>query len=241
MNIALVNEMVRFSHELDIDLWDAIDCASTKPFGYMPFRPGPGVGGHCIPVDPSYLSHRVRDRLGYTCRMIELAEEINLGAPHYVAQRVSAILDSRGLLGRGPTVLLVGVTYRPDVADRRQSPADSLADHLAAAGIRVAYFDPYVESWKPQSGAFPMLWSPPDLYAAAGEADVVVLLQPHLSIDLARLANASDFLLDTRGVVPVGQNRRTTLINRRPARTNSCGGTAVGEDRVAETAEVILA
>ncbi len=202
VNIALVNEMVRFSNELDIDLWDAIDAAATKPFGYMAFRPGPGVGGHCIPVDPAYLSHRVRAKLGYAFRMVELAEEINTAAPLYVAHRLQEALNDAKLAVNGARILLVGVTYKPDVSDLRQSPSAPLADRLAVWGADVAYHDPRVPVWTRHLGdPSTRLDSVPDLYAAAADADAVVLLQPHTEYDLDRLAAVSRLLLDTRGVV----------------------------------------
>lgn len=198
VNIALVNEMVRFCDELDIDLWDAIDAASTKPFGFMPFRPGPGVGGHCIPVDPSYLSHRVKAQLGYSFRMVELAEEINLAAPVYVATRAWQMLNDAERSMRGARVLLVGVTYKPDIADLRESPATPLAKRLTTWGVDLAFFDPLVQTWRLGDQ---QLTSEPDLYAAAAQADLTILLQPHQEIDLDRLARESKRLLDTRGVL----------------------------------------
>ena len=202
VNIALVNEMVRFSNELDIDLWDAIDAAATKPFGYMAFRPGPGVGGHCIPVDPAYLSHRVRAKLGYAFRMVELAEEINTAAPLNVAHRLEEALNEAKLAVNGARVLLVGVTYKPDVSDLRQSPSTPLADRLTLWGADVSYHDPRVPVWSRHPGdPSTRLASVPDLYAAAADADAVVLLQPHQEYDLSRLAAVSRLLLDTRGVV----------------------------------------
>jgi len=202
VNIALVNEMLRFSDDLGIDLWDAIDCAETKPFGFMAFRPGPGVGGHCIPVDPSYLSHRVRAKLGYAFRMVELAEEINTAAPHYVASRLARALNTRGLPVLGTKVLLLGVTYKPNIGDRRESPADPLALRLVAQGAVLSYHDPFVETW--QVGVEDErleLRSCTDPYLAAEEADAVVLLQPHSVYDLDRLARCSRYVLDTRGVL----------------------------------------
>ena len=162
VNIALVNEMLRFSQELDIDLWDAIDCAETKPFGFMAFRPGPGVGGHCIPVDPSYLSHRVKAKLGYAFRMVELAEEINHAAPDYVASRVWSLLNDQGRAVNGSNVLLLGVTYKPNIADCRESPADPLAARLASWGANVSYHDPFVPHWSPR-GSDAVLTCAPDL------------------------------------------------------------------------------
>lgn len=199
VNIALVNEMVRFCDELDIDLWDAIDAAATKPFGFMAFRPGPGVGGHCIPVDPSYLSHRVKAQLGYAFRMVELAEEINLAAPDYVASRIWRLLNDAGTAAKGSNVLLVGVTYKPDVADLRETPAEPLVRRLRSWGVEVSIFDPYVTEWAP--AGVPPMTSETNITAAARSADLVVLLQPHSSIDLAALAEASASVLDTRGVM----------------------------------------
>lgn len=200
VNIALVNEMVRFCDELDIDLWNAIDCAETKPFGFMAFRPGPGVGGHCIPVDPSYLSHRVKAKLGYAFRMVELAEEINDAAPGYVASRVWRALNERKKAINGARVLLVGVAYKPNIADVRESPAQPLAQRLSRLGAHVMYHDPHVPDWRPSDVVD--LEPVDDLYAAARQADAVVLLQPHAVYDLNRLAEASPLLIDTRGVAP---------------------------------------
>ncbi|QTE29025.1 nucleotide sugar dehydrogenase [Pengzhenrongella sicca] len=210
VNIALVNEMMRFSHELDIDLWDAIDCADTKPFGFMAFRPGPGVGGHCIPVDPAYLSHRVKARLGYAFRMVELAAEINTAAPLYVAGRLWEALNEHRLAVNGASVLLVGVTYKPNVSDLRESPAVPLAKRLTQWGARVSYHDAHVPSWRvPTDAGVLELTSVDDVYAAAGGADAVVLLQPHATYDLDRLARASSLLLDTRGrLAPSGSVHR---------------------------------
>ncbi|WP_229808248.1 nucleotide sugar dehydrogenase, partial [Actinomadura livida] len=126
VNIALVNEMAVFCNELGIDLWDAIDCAATKPFGFQAFRPGPGVGGHCIPIDPNYLSYKVRS-LGYPFRFVELAQEINDRMPRYVAERAQQLLNREGRALKGARVLLLGVTYKADIADQRESPARPVA------------------------------------------------------------------------------------------------------------------
>lgn len=206
VNIALVNEMVRFCHELGIDLWDAIDCAASKPFGFMPFRPGPGVGGHCIPIDPSYLSHRVKARLGYAFRMVELAEEINHAAPEYVAKRIWEALNDKSVAVRGANVLLLGVTYKENISDRRESPADPLARRLLSWGAIVAYHDPFVEHWQISSddGAV-TLSRVSDLENAAANADLTVLLQAHSDYDFDRLSQTSNLLLDTRAVVEEGE------------------------------------
>ena len=207
VNIALVNEMLRFCDELDIDLWDAIDCAATKPFGYMAFRPGPGVGGHCIPVDPSYLSHRVRAQLGYAFRMVELAEEINTAAPLYVASRLWRALNERKIAVNGAKVLLLGVTYKANISDRRESPAEPLARRLLSWGAELSYHDPFVPVWSVEGdGHTTDLTSVEDVYEACAVADIVVLLQPHNQYDLRRLAGESRLILDTRGVTDVSDS-----------------------------------
>ncbi|KJK13554.1 UDP-N-acetyl-D-glucosamine dehydrogenase [Terrabacter sp. 28] len=201
VNIALMNEMVRFCDDLGIDLWNAIDCAATKPFGYMPFRPGPGVGGHCIPVDPSYLSHRVKAQLGYAFRMVELAEEINEAAPTYVARRAWRILNNQERAVNGSTVLLLGVTYKPDIADCRESPADQVARTLADWGANVRYCDPFVPNWLPQGWKGQTLKSETSITEGARGADIVVLLQNHSAFDLQELASTNVAVLDTRNVL----------------------------------------
>jgi len=207
VNIALVNEMLRFCHELDIDLWDAIDCAETKPFGFMAFRPGPGVGGHCIPIDPSYLSHRVKAQLGYAFRMVELAEEINNAAPLYVANHLWKALNERKIAVNGAKVLLLGVTYKANVSDLRESPADPLARRLLSWGAEVSYHDPFVPFWSVEDdGHTTALTSVEDVYEACRAADIVVLLQPHSQYDLGRMAGESRLILDTRGLVPPAES-----------------------------------
>ena len=206
VNIALVNEMARFCHDLNIDLWDVIGAASTKPFGFQSFRHGPGVGGHCIPIDPNYLSHNVRARLGYPFRFVELAQEINNSMPAYVARRVQDLLNRDCKAVRGASVLLLGVTYKPDIADVRESPAAPLAKCLIAAGAIVSFHDPYVKNW---TVAGRDLTSESDLYGAVADADACVLLQNHGDYDLDELAMCSRRFLDTRGVV-----RRSATVER---------------------------
>ncbi len=196
INIALVNEMARFCHELKIDLWDVIRCASTKPFGFQAFYPGPGVGGHCIPIDPNYLSHNVRAKLGYPFRFVELAEEINATMPSYVAHRAQNLLNQHGKAIHGSSVLLLGVTYKPDIADQRESPAVPLARHLNLLGAHVVYHDPRVTAW---DAGVPVA-RVEDLATAVAFADLVILVQPHGEYDVTALAGASRLFFDTRGV-----------------------------------------
>jgi nucleotide sugar dehydrogenase len=203
VNIALVNEMVRFCHELDIDLWDVIRCASSKPFGFQPFYPGPGVGGHCIPIDPNYLSYRVQAQLGYPFRFVELAQEINEGMPGYVARRVQDLLNDRGRALKGANVLLLGVTYKPDISDQRESPAVPVAAKIAARGGVVSFHDPHVSAWRVDGEELKRV---PELDAALRDCDVAVLLQAHASYDLPALAAAAPLVLDTRGRLPRTDN-----------------------------------
>ena len=196
INIALVNEMALFCHELDIDLWNVIDLARTKPFGFMAFYPGPGVGGHCIPIDPNYLSHRVRQRLGHPFRFVELAQEINASMPNHVAQRIQNLLNEEGQAVKGATVLLLGVTYKPDIADQRESPARPLARRLLSLGGTVLYHDPHVDTWTEPG----VTAADTDVLAAAADADITVLLQQHSAYDVPAIEKSARLLLDTRGV-----------------------------------------
>ena len=225
VNIALVNEMAKFCHELDIDLWDVIRAASSKPFGFQAFYPGPGVGGHCIPIDPNYLSYNVRAKLGYPFRFVELAQEINASMPTYVVRRLMELLNEQAKALRGSTVLLLGVTYKRDIADQRESPARPLAQALAAHGARVQFHDPHVQQWSLGSTTLQRV---PQLDPAVADADVTVLLQDHGAYDLAHLAEVAGLLFDTRGT---GGRRRAgpTAVGRLgpwpssscPARTGS--------------------
>ncbi len=196
INIALVNEMARFCHELEIDLWDVIRCASTKPFGFQAFYPGPGVGGHCIPIDPNYLSHSVRAKLGYPFRFVELAEEINATMPAYVAHRAQNLLNEHRKAAYGSKILLLGVTYKPNIADQRESPAVPLARHLRMLGADVLFHDPRVQEW---DAGIPVQRAD-DLAAAVASADLVILVQPHTEYDVAALASSAQLFFDTRGV-----------------------------------------
>jgi len=205
VNIALVNEMARFSADLGIDLWNVIECASTKPFGFQAFFPGPGVGGHCIPIDPNYLSHYVRESAGYAFRFVELAQEINAGMPGYVAQRVAALLQESGVAVDGASVLLLGVTYKADVADLRESPATNVARSLIAMGAHVCFHDPYVDAWSVDGLDIPRVL---DLPGALEACDVAVLLQAHSAYDVVELAEDASLMLDTRGVTPPGSAHR---------------------------------
>lgn len=206
INIALVNEMAKFSHDLGIDLWNVIECASTKPFGFEAFRPGPGVGGHCIPIDPNYLSHSVKARLKYPFRFVELAEEINSSMPGYVARRIQDLLNDAGQAVRGSNVLLLGVTYKANIGDERESPAVPLAKRLRAMGATVSFHDPYVAAWTSEAGQ--RIERVTDLDEALTAADISVLLQPHREYDPDHLTKTARLLFDTRGATRSDQVAR---------------------------------
>ncbi|MDT9697872.1 nucleotide sugar dehydrogenase [Streptomyces sp. P17] len=195
VNIALVNEMAMFCREIGVDLWDSIRCASSKPFGFAPFYPGPGVGGHCIPIDPNYLSYKVRS-LGIPFRFVELAQEINQRMPAHVVSRAADLLNQQGKPIRGSRVLLLGVTYKPDISDQRESPAVDVAELLLERGADLAYYDPRVEDWTVEGTSVPRV---EDYLAGAAEADLTILLQQHSELDLDALADRCRLLFDTRG------------------------------------------
>ncbi|GGR38471.1 nucleotide sugar dehydrogenase [Streptomyces roseolus] len=197
VNIALVNEMAVLCHELGVDLWDVIRCAETKPFGFQAFRPGPGVGGHGVPVE----------HLGAhgPLRLVELAGQVNQRMPRYVVQRAAALLNEHGKSARGARVLLLGITYKPDLADREGSPADEIAGRLMDLGAAVSFHDPHVPDWRVRDLPVPRADS---LYEAAAQADLTVLLQHHRVYDLQGLAVKAQLLLDTRGATPAGTAHR---------------------------------
>ena len=164
----------------------------------MKFTPGPGVGGHCIPIDPNYLSYEVRRNLGYPLRFVELAQEINNSMPTYVATRIAEQLNDRAIALNGAEVLLLGVTYKKNIADQRESPALPLAQELARRGALVKYIDPYVKTWNFDGNA---IASEPSLSEAVKNADAVVLLQHHNEFDVEKISDSASCFLDTTGTV----------------------------------------
>jgi nucleotide sugar dehydrogenase len=198
VNIALVNEMAVLCHDLGVDLWDVIRCAETKPFGFHAFRPGPGVGGHAVAQDLAGLT-------GRSLRMVELAQQVNARMPQYVVQRAATLLNEYGKSARGARVLLLGVTYKPDLADLEGSPAREIALRLMELGASVSYHDPYVPAWSVLDRPIPRADS---LYEAAAAADLTVLLQQHRTYDLQGLSVKAQLLLDTRGAAPTGVAHR---------------------------------
>ncbi|MGH9225394.1 MAG: nucleotide sugar dehydrogenase, partial [Acidimicrobiales bacterium] len=202
VNVALVNELAVFAADLGINVWEAIDAASSKPFGFMPFTPGPGVGGHCLPIDPSYLSWRVKRLLGQPFRFVELANDVNDHMPDYVVQRVAVALNRRKLAVNGCRVLLLGLAYKRNTSDDRESPAVVVADRLVALGAEVRAADPHVERGH-ADGEVVRVDCTADEVAAA---HVVVVLTDHDAFDYEMVANEAVHVLDTRRRLPPAAN-----------------------------------
>jgi UDP-N-acetyl-D-glucosamine dehydrogenase len=196
VNIALVNEMAIMCDKLGIDAWEVIDAAATKPYGFMKFTPGPGVGGHCIPLDPHYLSWKLRT-LNYNARFIQLAGEINSDMPRYWVEKVQDALNSSGKAMKGSCVLVLGVAYKKDIDDVRESPALDIIELLRGKGAEVSYHDPYVRSLVHNGHG---LTSEADLDAALAAADCVVIVTDHSAYDWPAIYAAAPLVVDTRNV-----------------------------------------
>jgi len=195
VNIALINELAIFARELGIDSWQAIDAASSKPFGFMRFTPGPGVGGHCLPVDPVYLSWRVHRALGRRFRFVELANDVNEHMPDYVVQRLIEALNARRRSVNGSRILLLGLAYKPNTGDARESPAIRVAELLLDLGADVLAADPHVVEPIPVDRRLVRVDLSRDELAAA---DAVVVLTDHDGFDWDLVASAAPFVLDCR-------------------------------------------
>ena len=200
VNIALVNELAMFASDLGVDVWEAIEAASTKPFGFMRFTPGPGVGGHCLPIDPSYLSWRVRRLLGQQFRLIELANDVNDHMPDFVVQRLALALNRNRQAVNGSRILLLGLAYKANTSDDRQSPAVVIADRLLTLGAEVRAADPHVLE-DHTDGRVVRVTATAEEVAAA---DAVILLADHDSFDLDLVFRSARFVLDTRHRLPPG-------------------------------------
>jgi UDP-N-acetyl-D-glucosamine dehydrogenase len=184
-------------HDFDIDPWEVVEAASTKPYGFTPFSPGPGVGGECIPTDPMYLAWRVRGKVGHEFRMLETANDINQRMPLLAAQRAAEILNVEGKALRGARLLLLGVSYKGGSGDVRDSPALRVADRLAQSGARITYHDPYVPSVDIDGEVFESADLTDELLA---DADLVVVLADHPDVDYERVLRRAGCVYDTRGV-----------------------------------------
>jgi UDP-N-acetyl-D-glucosamine dehydrogenase len=195
VNIALVNELAMFAAELDLDVWEAIDAASTKPFGYLRFTPGPGVGGHCLPIDPSYLSWKVRRTLGQPFRFVELANDVNEHMPDYIVRRLMLGLNHLERSVKGSQILLLGIAYKRNTGDCRESPGMAIAQSLSAMGAEVRIADPHLST---DSQAFPLVELTIDELQAA---DAVIVITDHDAFDYEMIQRNSRYVLDTRNRV----------------------------------------
>jgi UDP-N-acetyl-D-glucosamine dehydrogenase len=196
INIGLVNELAIMCERLDVDVWEVIDAAATKPFGFMKFTPGPGLGGHCIPIDPLYLSWKMKS-FHYNARFIELASEINTNMPRYVVSRVMEALNDRGLALKGSKILILGAAYKPDIDDVRESPALDVIGLLRRKGAQVEYHDPYIPQIHHEADGWRMD-SITDLMKSVEDADGVVIITNHKTYDYKAIVDSAKFVFDSR-------------------------------------------
>jgi UDP-N-acetyl-D-glucosamine dehydrogenase len=194
VNIALANEMALVCDRLGVDVWEVIDAAATKPFGYMKFTPGPGIGGHCIPLDPHYLAWKMR-QLNYKTRFVDLASEINSGMPEVVVEKVARALNDTGKAVKGSRVLVLGVAYKRDIDDMRESPALDVIKLLEERGAAVVYHDPHVASYREDGHEHSSVALSDD---ELGRADAVVIVTDHRAVDYQRVVNLARLVVDTR-------------------------------------------
>lgn len=198
VNIALVNELAMVCHDQGISPWEVIDAAASKPFGFSKFTPGPGVGGHCIPIDPTYLTWQSRRDTGRPYRLVELANDINAEMPAYVGSRVADVLNDLGKAVKGSRILCLGVTYKPDVGDIRESAAIHVMDRLARKGADLAFHDPFIDVVEEGEHR----WERTELTEeAVAEADLVLLLTPHRTYDLAWVRDTARHVFDARNAM----------------------------------------
>lgn len=198
VNIGLVNEMAIVCDLLGVDVWEVIDAAATKPFGFMRFLPGPGLGGHCIPIDPHYLAWKMRG-LNYKTRFIDLAGELNTEMPMFWVRKLAEALNGQGKAVRGASVLVLGVAYKRDIGDIRESPALDIIRLLEGQGARVTYFDPHVPRFREDGQEFRSVELTPDVVAAA---DCVMVVTDHSSVDYRMIKRMAKLVVDTRNAIP---------------------------------------
>ena len=205
VNIALVNELKVIFEKMDIDIWEVIEAAKTKPFGFMPFYPGPGWGGHCIPIDPFYLAWKAREH-GTAAQFIELAGEINRAMPRYVADKVREALGTKGKEVKGSALLLIGMAYKPDVDDLRESSSLRLMEMFESCGAQVDFHDPYIPVIH-ETREYPRFAGRKSVHLEkAGQYDCVIIATNHSDIDYRKVTETADLVVDTRNVCPKADN-----------------------------------
>jgi UDP-N-acetyl-D-glucosamine dehydrogenase len=195
VNIGLINEMTMLAHELNIDIWEVIDAAATKPFGFQPFYPGPGVGGHCIPLDPQYLAWRAREA-NFSTRFIDTADQVNTHMPIYAVSRIADLLNRHGLPIQGVEILAIGVAYKPNIADDRESAALEVLRELSSRGARITVLDPVVGAERLRAHGYGTV----DQTGSLERFQIAVVLTDHDGIDYQRIARDVSLVFDTRGV-----------------------------------------
>jgi UDP-N-acetyl-D-glucosamine dehydrogenase len=209
VNVALANEMAMLSQEMGIDVWEVVEAAATKPFGFMPFYPGPGVGGHCVPLDPTYLSWQVRREAGHQFRILEQAEDINAQMPAYVASRIGDALNDAGKAVRGAKIMVLGVAYKADLGDVRESPAIKVIKHLHKRGAKVSFHDPYIEAVSSNG----TLFRRSELtQRRLSSSDCVAILTPHSAYDFEWVAVHSRLIFDARNAYSNDQGSKVVRL-----------------------------
>jgi len=194
VNIAMVNELAILSNMLDIDIWEVVDAAKTKPFGFQSFRPGPGVGGHCIPIDPKYLSFKTR-QIGQPVRFVELAQEINNSMPNYVISRISEVMNKKEILFKNSKILILGVAYKKDIGDTRESPAIDIVESLLGKSVEVSFYDPYVDELIVNKKNI----SKEQDIESLSNYDLIIIHTPHSSFNKIDFENIKSLIFDTTG------------------------------------------
>ncbi len=208
INIGLVNEFALICDKLGLNVWEIIDAAATKPFGFMPFYPGPGLGGHCIPIDPHYLSWKLRS-LNFFTRFIDLAAEINRGMPAYVVSKLGLVLNEQGKAIKGTKVLVLGVTYKKDTADTRESPAMDVIEVLEARGAHVSFHDPYVQTYEVGGKKVPYVALTPETLKAH---DVVLIVTDHSAVDYETVVRHARLVFDARNATKRVAGERAKVV-----------------------------
>ena len=203
VNIAMVNELAILSNMLDIDIWEVVDAAKTKPFGFQSFRPGPGVGGHCIPIDPKYLSFKTR-QIGQPVRFVELAQEINNSMPNYVISRISELMNSKEKLLKNSKILILGVAYKKDIGDTRESPAIDIIESLLEKSAEVSFYDPYVDELIVNKE---IILKEQDLESISNY-DMVIIHTPHTSFSKIDFENIKSLIFDATGNFTISNAER---------------------------------
>ena len=203
VNIAMVNELAILSNMLDIDIWEVVEAAKTKPFGFQSFRPGPGVGGHCIPIDPKYLSFKTR-QIGQPVRFVELAQEINNSMPNYVISRISELMNKKEILLKNSKILILGVAYKKDIGDTRESPAIDIIDSLIEKSVEVSFYDPFVDELIVDKESI----SKEQDLDNISDYDLVIIHTPHTSFSYIDFDNIKSLIFDTTGSFTISNAER---------------------------------